>query len=167
MSWIIGIAVACIMFLLFMNRGQRKMNPVNSLSYDGILGIKIGDSKEFVVSRIKHLKLLNEADVRDQPMIFKYGFETSFISFGRGVYNNIEKIGIGFDKSVRVDSLSIDFENYHSNMKETFNSVRYKIEDVLGKPTFVESDSITWLSGNKCVGIYNDKTTVSAVINRI
>jgi len=166
MNWIIGVIVSLIVLSYLSKRFYRKMNPMDTLSYDGILGMKIGDSSDFALSRIKHLKLLNDADVWEQPMIFKYGFNADHITVARGLFNNIEKVGIGFDKNGRIDGFSIDFENYHRDQRETFNSVRYKIEEKIGKPSFVEDGSISWLNGNKCLGIFIDKTNVSAVINR-
>ena len=166
MNWIIGVIVSLIVLSYLSKRFYRKMNPMDTLSYDGILGMKIGDSSDLALSRIKHLKLLNDADVWKQPAIFKYGFNANYITVARGMFNNIDKVGIGFDKGGRIDTFNIDFEDFHDNLNETFKSVRYRIEKRIGEPSFVEDGGISWLNGNKCVGIFIDKTNVSAVINR-
>ncbi len=166
MNWIIGVIVSLIVLSYLSKRFYRKMNPMDTLSYDGILGMKIGDSSDFALSRIKHLKLLNDADVWEQPMIFKYGFNADHITVARGLFNNIEKVGINIDKSGTVNGFSIDFENYHGNLRETFHSVRYKIEGKMGKPVFVDSSAVLWRNMNKCIHVILEEDGVAVVINR-
>lgn len=74
------------------------MNPIDTLTYDGILGMKIGDRRDFAMARIKRLKLLSDIDVSEQPLVFS-GFKDDSITVARGLFNNIEKVGISFDRS--------------------------------------------------------------------
>lgn len=166
MKWIIGVIVSLVTLNFFLKRYSRKMNPMNTLSYDGILGIKIGDSRDFALSRIKHLKLLNDADVLEQPLIFKYGFDTEYITAARGMFNNIEKVGINFDKSGTVNGFSINFENYFGNLRETFRSVNSKIDSKIGKPVYTDNNAILWRNGDNCIHVLLEEDGVTVVINR-
>lgn len=98
MKWIIGVVISLIVLNYFSKRFYRKMNPIDTLTYDGILGMKIGDRRDFAMARIKRLKLLNDIDVSEQPLVFS-GFKDDSITVARGLFNNIEKVGISFDRS--------------------------------------------------------------------
>jgi hypothetical protein len=129
------IVLAIILIAFFIKRKAKNSNPIDSITKNGMLGMQLGDTKEFVISRLNHLGL----SYKDTSSILDASIITA-----ENVYNHIDHIHLGF-KQGKLDCISIYFVDKKRETKEFAEIIAYRISTRLGQWTYsytTEKDGI-------------------------
>ena len=150
-------AFGLVFFLYFKAYFIKYGNPVNTLNYDGFLGFKLGDSREFVVSRIKHLKLFSEEEKQLFDFMTKNKIDNDCLSTSNKLYNNIKGITF-FTKNNKLSSMCFTLFEEQGEMSSIVEVVSGILKRSLGEPKENRSEYLLWENGyREVVFVINDK----------
>ena len=149
---IVVIIVLLLVRLLLRSNARKSMNPIDSIDYNGTLGFRIGDSIDFVLTRIKHLNLLPDDELKkffDKEMGHLYR-TMGIIDTTKKLFENIEDVAF-FISSDKLRSILIKFNISLSELGFMKGVVERRISSKLGNPYLKYDNSINWRKGNNSV----------------
>jgi len=130
-------------------------NPIDSINFKGCMGFFLGDSKEFVLSRIEHLELMNEEEKESLDNdFFLYGSysRTDIIRTSCGLFNNIKKISFFFNGDL-LNSIHIDIFPQQTDISNLIDIIKQKIINNVGKPEVEVKNAASWIGKNSIINI--------------
>lgn len=156
MKTILIIAALLVLLILFSRRNRKKAsNPIDTVKFGSCMGFKIGDSKEFVHSRINHLKLMNNEEKEHYDLEEQMGFGTvladRMISTSNNLFNNIKHISFTITNN-KLSSIHISLKPEQVDKQTLTNIIEKRISSNIGNPIF----SNTWKNGNYVVALEKD-----------
>lgn len=155
----ISIAVVITLIILFYTNAylfKRKLNPIDSLSFEGCMGIRLGDKRDFVISRINHLKLLSSEEKIDYERL-KLADIHNFISTSKKLFNNVNTITFGFNSDGVLDTIMIYLNNEINTYDDLCGIIRNRLDRILKTPhTEDEPNGFSWKSNKSELGLIYD-----------
>lgn len=155
-------AIGVIFFLYFKASFIKYGNPVNTVNYDGFLGFKLGDSRELVVSRIKHLKLFSEEEKQLFDFMTKNKIDNDCLSTSNKLYNNIKGITF-FTRNNKLTSMYFSLFDEQGDINSIVEVVTDILKRRLGEPKENRSGCLMWESGYKEVVFAIDNKEINDV----
>ncbi len=143
-----------IIVALFMNSNV-KWNPIDSICYDGTLGFVIGDSRDFVISRARHLKIMTDDEFGKINGVFS-SLYLSRIKTAVGLYENVESIVFNFIEE-KLKSITIFIDSSTPDIDNTiiFSAVKNRLKMRLGKAYYESKNSFVWSNGKRTIYLSN------------
>ena len=128
-----------LIFRIFLKFSINTSNPIDGITNDGTMGFRIGDSKSFTLSRIKHLKMASKEEWEEyNDRIYGDSFSTSENLFG-----HIKNVSFDFSQD-KLSKISVWFDKQPNEIPEFFEIVEYRISQKLGKPTYKGKGISKW-----------------------
>ena len=148
MKTILIIAGLVVFVILFSRRNRRKVsNPIDTIKFGSCMGFKIGDRKQFVLSRINHLKLMSNEEKEDFDLEEKMGsgavLSQRMISTSKGIFNNIEGVSFTITND-KLTSIHISLKPEQTDQQTLTNFIEKRIISNNGNTIF----NGTWKKGN-------------------
>jgi hypothetical protein len=165
-SIILGFFIILIIIFIVNRTANDSSNPIDSITKNGILGFELEDSKQFVLSRFRHLNLSYEDASYGFIKKKQYYYSPQYIESGSNVgnrvmaakmvYNHIEHIIVYFEEN-KLSRIEICFEDKGEGTKEFAEFLSIKLSAKFGKCSqeHVDEDKgiYTWL-GEHIVLVY-------------
>lgn len=155
MKTILIIAALLIFLILFSRRNRKQVsNPIDTIFFGSCMGFKIGDGKKFVLSRINHLKLMNNEEKENYDVEEQMGFGTlsdRTISTSNSLFNNIKNISFRVTNN-KLSSIHISLKPEQVDKQTLINVIEKRISSNIGNPIF----NGTWKNGNHVVVLEKD-----------
>lgn len=130
-------------------------NPLTTISYEGCLGFKIGDPKNFVKSRIEHLKI---GDVEETDEVSQYFRKNSpIITAATGKFNSIECITFHFNPGGALGSILITLKAEQHEEESIWLILGSELKLRLGEPINTTEQYVLWKRGNSIVHLERDE----------
>ena len=142
-------------------------DPLFALSNRGFLGFVLGDSKNFVWSRINHLGLMTQEEIDDYKsnariMEMVGGIDFNSINVAKNKFEEINQICLGFNKEDLLNSIMVyvkDKPNIPTN--EYMKELSDKYVSLLGRPNAVNSsDAYVWAFRGSSIVLFNDNNEI-------
>ena len=127
------------MFLFNKQRNAIIDNPWSTVTRNGILGFNLGDSYNFALSRIKHLRLFSKEDkeyfASKQNMNKMFGTNacSNSIQFGTDLLVGIKNVSIHFDERDRLNTILVSKKKTSEGLDIQFRELYNKLCPVLGE----------------------------------
>jgi hypothetical protein len=163
MIWVISIFLVAISVLYYLYRLGRKSGPIDTIKINGCLGFKIGDKRDSVESRIKHLNLLNNTNIDDYQI--KSRLINDSITTSTKMFNNIEDITFRFNSNEVLSTIFIVMNNEQCDNANLMEMLINKISGFLGSYSFSDNESMAWVSNKTKVVLAKNKNCVSICIS--
>jgi len=163
MIFIISIFLVAISVLYFFYRLGRKSGPIDTIKIDGCLGFKIGDKRELVESRIKHLNLLT--DIERENYKIKSRLISDSITTSTKLFNNIENITFRFNPNDVLSTIFIVLNNEQCDNTTLMEILINKIIGFLGSYTFSDNESMVWVRNQNKVVLAINHNCISICIS--
>ena len=121
---------------------HRVGNPIDTIHFAGCMGINIGDSWDFVLSRMVYLNLITKETAQNYEEAYKKwqqedGSSFMELSVGRFYveehFNNIKSIQFEI-KDGTLDCIEMSFEGEQTDTKSVVDIVKDKLTARLGEP---------------------------------
>lgn len=163
---LIVVAVIIILYFISKKKSVKYSNPIDTIRFDGCMGFKLGDSKDFVFSRIKHLSLMNEKEKE----LHKYresnnlnvGYSDKLIS-SELLFNNIENVIFYFEFGF-LRGISIKIKPEQMDITSISNVIKRRINRKFGDNSTTLSGSFIWKKDRNVISFDIDKINDSASI---
>lgn len=156
---IIAISIILTLIILFYVNSfysRKKLNPIDSLSFEGCMGIRLGDKRDFVISRINHLKLLSSEEKTDYERL-KLADIHNFISTSRELFNNVGSVVFGFGTDGALETIIINLNNEINTYDDLCEIIRNRLDRILKTPhTEDEPNGFSWKSNKSELGLIYD-----------
>jgi hypothetical protein len=139
MKTVIIIAIIIvIVFILFKSKiNKAKANPIDSISFAGCMGINLGDSWEFVLSRMLHLKLITKETSIKYKNKYKEYIGDPFMEVGyfksEEHFNNVKDLEFVVRHGV-LESVQITFIGEQYDTNSIMEIVQHKLTRKYGTP---------------------------------
>lgn len=134
----IGLSIIIIVYNVL--KGSKKIainsNPIDGIRPNGVLGFELGDEYLFCLSRFKHLDLSVDRDELSN------GSSTGFITWGKGVFNNINEVRFRFDNK-RLSFIVVDIDFSSEGIKDMYGILVSRICRVLGQEPVTSTNKKT------------------------
>lgn len=131
---------------------EMNINPIDTISFEGCMGFKLGDSYEFVLSRIDHLNLMNSAEKEDFELMKIYKNITLPITTSSNLFNNIKNVSFHFNNFNQLSGILIKLTDVDTD-KQTLISVITKRLNIKGLGEGIDYISMTyWKMNNRIIG---------------
>ena len=163
MIWIISIILVAISVLYYFYRLGRKSGPIDTIKIEGCLGFKIGDKRDLVESRIKHLNLLT--DIERENYKIKSRLTSNSITTSTKMFNNIENITFRFNSNDVLSTIFIVMNNEQCDNTTLMEILINKISGFLGSYTFSDNESMVWVRNQNKVVLAINHNCVSICIS--
>lgn len=163
MSWIISIILVVVIIIYLLYRKGRKSGPIDSIKIDGCLGFRIGDKRDYVESRIKHLNLLTDID-RENYQI-KSRLISDSITTSTKMFNNIENITFRFNSNNVLSTIFIVMNNEQCDNATLMEILIKKFSVFLGSYSFSDTESMVWVRNKNTVVLAINQYCVSVCIS--
>ena len=139
---IIAALIIIIAFVFFAKRG-RNINPIDSITLKGTLGLCRGDSYKFVLSRIKWLNLpIKKHDFEGESIIGYWGMGR--IEIVDDYWGLIHEVSFSF-KDNQLDGVYMKMNYSEYGLEEMFGIVKTRITRVLNiNPMYTSDDFVKW-----------------------
>ena len=174
MKTILIIVAIVLLFVVFISRRMAKMgramqvaDPLSSITNDGILGFRLGDSIKFAWSRINQMNLMSDKEVLDfkheLEMYQMVGFGPNTIRMAKGKFSDIDGISMSFSDNKLASMLIYIKPKPNTTNREYMKEIREKCERTLGNPQVDSEMTYQWMSRSHCVTLFyeNDKIIAS------
>lgn len=141
------------MFDFFKKKNIECIDPKNSIRYDGCMGFKIGDSENFVLSRIAHLGIMNDDEEMEYKNEKEYEYPWGFsITTCSGRYNGIKNMVLSITNGM-LRSITIYFDYPLSEISLRKRELTLDLSKNLG-PLFIDdAKHSTWKNVNRIVDL--------------
>ncbi len=140
---IVIVAIILLILVLFLKTRLRtlahKANPIDTLNFQGCLGINLGDSWKFVLSRMLHLNLISKKKFYEYHTNYEQYIGDAFMEIGVGRFaieehfNNINELEFWIQNGV-LDSIHMSFMGEHTDTDSVVDIVRHKLSRKYGSP---------------------------------
>jgi hypothetical protein len=164
MILIISIVLVAISVLYYFYRLGRKSGPIDTIKIDGCLGFKIGDKRDLVESRIKHLNLLT--DIERENYKIKSRLISDSITTSTKIFNNIENITFRFNSNDVLSTIFIVTNNEQCDNANLMGILINKISGFLGNYSFSDNESMVWVRNSNSVVLSINEEVVSICISK-
>lgn len=151
---------------------QMSNQPLYTISKKGFLGFEIGDSFEFVWSRIIHLNLMTAQEIdkyqKTLESMSMLGFGLNKVTVARNKYADIDYISLSFDSQNSLDNIMVYIKNRPDTMvKDYMKNIKDKYVNVLGEPNMVNSAvTYQWLFNDVLIVLgYLDNNVILHIHN--
>lgn len=157
---IVGVFIGLSIIIIAYNvlKGSKKIatnsNPIDGIRPCGILGFELGDDYLFCLSRFKHLNLSIDRDELSS------GCSSGFISWGKGVFNNINEIRFRFDNK-RLSFIVIDIDFTYEGITDMYGILVSRICRVLGQePAMCTTKKTVWRTSRSNIELFKHTVPV-------
>ena len=152
----IGLSIIIIAYNAL--KGSKKTvtnsNPIDGIRPGGILGFELGDDYLFCLSRFKHLNLSIDRDELSS------GYSSGFVSWGKGVFNNINEIRFRFDNK-RLSLIVIDIDFTYEGITDMYGILVSRICRVLGQePAMCTTKKTVWRTRRSNIELFRHTVPV-------
>lgn len=136
---IIAVIIVIAYFWLKAKVNKAKANPIDSISFAGCMGINLGDSWKFVLSRMLHLKLISKETFMEYHKEYEKCIEDPFLEYSVGSFsteehfNNIKELEFTIKDGV-LNDVKITFIGEQYDTKSIMEIIEYKLTRKYGKP---------------------------------
>lgn len=156
---IVGAAIAIFLIAIYFLKKWtvKNNNPVTSIKFNGCMGFRLGDKKEYVFSRINHLKLMNEEEKENHQLMNGFGptQRRASVSTSVGLFNNVERVSFHFDSDV-LCSIMIHINPTQTDRMSISEILVSNLTSSLGSPAHTFNSATAWENGAYLVSITND-----------
>ena len=169
MIWtILGGIVIVFVFLALYYKNKMIMsgNPINTIDYDRCLGFKIGDRRDLVMSRIKHLDLLSAKEKEDIEKHIKSGYGNDRISTSSGKFNNVGSMSFIFNNKNILNSIFISIEPTQCDKESMIEILGVSIEKSVGVPFHKSNGNTVWKRGNSIIDFESKSSMYISISNQ-
>jgi len=156
--FILAIIVVVVIFSIYKygkSAKKRVSNPIDTIAFNSCMGFKLGDSKAFVLSRIKHLGLMNAEEKEDYDFENQMGYDKVLmyrhISTSRKKFNNIEDITFHITSNI-LSSIYISLKAEQCDDSTMVSIIEKKLTSQLGVPKYDKA----WMKGDRVVVLNKD-----------
>ncbi len=129
---------------------KKKLNPIDSITFNGCMGFKIGDGYDFVVSRIKHLNLLS-AQQKETFVFLKERVEYMPIEACSNMFNNVKLLQFIFDNRGSLEKIYIHINPDQYDLESMYGVLIVRLERMFGVEHIETSKYSEWKTDNKKV----------------
>lgn len=156
------LLIVVVTWVILRENYIRNANPIQTISYNGCMGFRIGDSYDMVASRMIHLRMAGENEVKEQTTYNNNKDDDDYIvlaSLCRGVYNNVDSINFIFDKKKNLESILVKIWSEQEDISVVTNLITKIINSKLRAPKELRVDkydnTITayWEEQNRAIKI--------------
>lgn len=149
-------------------RTMQLEDPLCTITHDGILGFRLGDSIKFAWSRIIHLNLMSEKEIEDfkkeQEMYQMVGFGPNTIRIAKGKFSEIEGISMSFSGDKLSSILIYINPKPNTTNREYMKEIRDRCARTLGNPQVDSGMTYQWISRSGSVTLFYEKDRIIASI---
>lgn len=119
------------------------INPIDSISFDGCMGFRLGDSREYVMSRILHLNLINEEEKQtiESMRILRVNLP---ISTSSGLFNNIDTVSFHFNRMNSLSGVLIHLTDKEIDKGKLIQVLYGKLNTILGSRGIPFEKAVYW-----------------------
>lgn len=132
-------------------------NPIETINFEGCMGINLGDSWQFVLNRMLHLNLISKAKFKEyHDAYFEYRNDTFMeVGVGRFVieehFNNIQSLEFCVRNGV-LNSIRMKFIGEHHDVNTIVEIVKNKLTRKFGTPMENMDGEHFFMWGDKTTG---------------
>ena len=166
--WIIVILVV-VLFVWYIKTKARNSNPIDSISYSGMLGFKIGDKMNFVLSRAKHLRLLTSKEfdkiIEDRDIMRDVMGMHSGFSVAKNRFNNVDELYFGTNDGKIVTSMLIEIDWSSVGLEDMKDILEMRLSRNLGNPISRGRGGVAWRKQAQIVALCVEQDKLFISIN--
>lgn len=134
---IIAVIIVIAYFWLKAKVNKAKANPIDTISFAGCMGINLGDSWKFVLSRMLHLKLITKETFMEYHKEYEEFIGDPFMEVGyfksEEHFHNVKDLEFDVRNGV-LESVHITFIGEQYDTNSILEIVQYKLTRKYGTP---------------------------------
>ena len=145
MIYVICVIAAIIVLLIVLwiktklKIAVHKANPIDTLNFQGCIGINLGDSWKFVLSRMLHLSLISKKKFYEYHTNYEHYEGDAFMEIGVGNFTieehfcNIDELEFCIRNGV-LNSIHMTLVGEHTDVDSVVDIVKHKLSRKYGSP---------------------------------